>query len=393
MGEEQFGKKLMNFFLQILSFFLKILSKNFTKKNNILLFIGNDKSYNSNSRYLFEYLSNKKKLKCYWVSFTRKADDHIKNKKLKTLYYYNPFNWLIIIRARFVFGIGLSRPILHGMLAHNCICINLWHGFGPRSTNGAHNYPKKKILYKIKEWDYFASPTKFIKKKVWKNQFNIDEKKIINFKITPSSKWYSTDINFYKKIKNLKKKYKLLMYAPTWRQSYKRNFPLFEYLFKDIDYLDNYLSKNRIKLIISSHKKYESFFQNDTFRNVKNIIKVPVDERIDINYVVKNIDYLITDYSSIATDALILKKPVYYFLNDYDYYRKNIGFLEDFKRHLPGIEMKNTNDFYKYFSIKNKSLNKNSKKIQMNIKNYLAKYSGNNKRELKDLLKILYDRI
>jgi CDP-glycerol glycerophosphotransferase len=377
------------FLLKFLKIILRVISNNIPKNKKILLFIGNNKSFNSNTKYLFNYLSKYSEFICYWISFTKNLDRNLKKKNIKSLYYYHPKSWLIFLRSYCVFGVGLTKPDFNGALNNKTLSINLWHGFGPRSTNGAHNYPKKKILNKINEWDFFASPNKFVNDNVWIKQFKINPKKVIKINLNPNLNKNLFNINFYKKIKVLKKNNRLILYAPTWRQSYKKSFPLMDLLLKDINLLNNFFKKNQLKLIISSHINYEKNFNKKIYKNLDFIIKIPSNELSDINEIINICDYVITDYSSIATDAIRIKKPVYYFLNDYNFYRNEIGLLEDFKKVLPGLEIKSGKDFYKFFS-KNYKINQNiQKKIKRNIKTYLNKYSAIKKNNVQNLINLL----
>lgn len=384
----------MKFFvLKFINLIINIISKIIPKNKQILLFIGNNNSFNSNSKYLFNYLSRYSNFVCYWVSYTRNLDQRLKNKNIKSLYYYNPFNWIIFLRAYCVFGIGLTKPNFYGALNDNTLAINLWHGFGPRSTNGSHNISKKKILLKIKEWDFFASPNEFIKNKVWIDQFKIDSDKVLKIKLKPNFNRNFFNINFYEKIKSLKKHNKLILYAPTWRKTYKKSFPLIDLLTRDKKKLNNFFSKNNLKLVISSHVNYEKNFEKEIFNNLDFVIKIPSSEIIDVNEIINICDCVITDYSSIATDSLLIEKPVYYFLNDYNFYKNKIGLLEDFKKILPGLEIKNINDFYKFFS-KNYKINTKLKKVlKTNIKNYLNKYNGDKKNDIQNLINLLKKKI
>ena len=56
-------------------------------------------------------------------------------------------------------------------------------------------------------------------------------------------------------------------------------------------------------------------------------------------------DILITDYSSIAYDFLLLDRPIIFFDYDREIYERNMGgFLFDYDEFTPGIKVKNQDE-------------------------------------------------
>ena len=68
-------------------------------------------------------------------------------------------------------------------------------------------------------------------------------------------------------------------------------------------------------------------------------------------------DALITDYSSIAIDYLLVNKPIAFALDDYDIYKQARGFVFDNpKSYMPGHHLYNMNDLFGF--IKDVTANK-----------------------------------
>jgi CDP-glycerol glycerophosphotransferase (TagB/SpsB family) len=91
---------------------------------------------------------------------------------------------------------------------------------------------------------------------------------------------------------------------------------------------------------------------------------------VDINQLLPEMDLLITDYSSIATDYMLMDRPVIYVMPDYDDYLYSFGLLEDMRSNLPGLESKNMPDLKNHIV---RSL-KDPHKMQSERKRYLKKY-------------------
>jgi CDP-glycerol glycerophosphotransferase len=59
----------------------------------------------------------------------------------------------------------------------------------------------------------------------------------------------------------------------------------------------------------------------------------------EINDWLANFDALITDYSSIMYDFMILNHPILYFDYDYDEYNNQVGFAVDYKKYAVGYHV------------------------------------------------------
>jgi CDP-glycerol glycerophosphotransferase (TagB/SpsB family) len=136
------------------------------------------------------------------------------------------------------------------------------------------------------------------------------------------------------------------LYSPTWRpKDNPLSFPLS--LLRDFDLVqfDNWLEKNNILFLISVHPLMEDFEDFSNCTNIRYLDKSPV---IDINQLLPEMDLLITDYSSIATDYMLMDRPVIYVMPDYEYYLYDFGLLEDMRENLPGLEAESLIELQSY---------------------------------------------
>ena len=108
----------------------------------------------------------------------------------------------------------------------------------------------------------------------------------------------------------------------------------------------------------------------EDFSDCTNIQYISYNPLVDINQLLPEMDLLITDYSSIATDYMLMDRPVIYVMPDYDDYLYSFGLLEDMRSNLPGLESKNISDLKNYIV---RSL-KDPHKMQSERKKYLKKY-------------------
>ena len=126
----------------------------------------------------------------------------------------------------------------------------------------------------------------------------------------------------------------------------------------------------------------------------KNVIFIN-DEQIgnDINLALKSVDVLITDYSGIYFDYLLLNKPIVFFPFDYDYYKnKDRGFYYDYfdEKITPGPKAKNWDEILVLLEdLFNGNDNYITKRIEARKKFNKYNEGNNSERVFREILKIL----
>ena len=96
--------------------------------------------------------------------------------------------------------------------------------------------------------------------------------------------------------------------------------------------MNRFLSKNNVEIIIKPHKR-DSTNQRllDILKDNPNIkIKTSVINDIDIQQMLLECDILLTDYSSVYFDFLLLDRPIIYIPYDLEEYKRERGLLYDF---------------------------------------------------------------
>lgn len=139
---------------------------------------------------------------------------------------------------------------------------------------------------------------------------------------------------------------KVLLYAPTFRASKydstlshgSRGF-IFDMPGFNLQSLDNYLDKNDILLLCKFHP-YEANLPKINCRNICLIDdETFIQKGIDFYEILNAVDILITDYSSLYFDFLLLDKPIIFTPVDLENYRQNKGFmLGPYEEWTPGAK-------------------------------------------------------
>lgn len=349
--------------------------------------------YCDNARALYEYMINNnynEKYNIIWivndVKKYKKINEEIKNVKFISRNNKHLFNLIkfykLIGSAKYFF---FTHPYWFGFKKDNQIVINLWHGTplksGGRDLSNIYDYavvPSEKVV------PWFE---KFIGVK--KNQLIISG--------NPRNDLLFEHKNVISKIIDLKKNEKIVLLMPTFRQSqYMKDSDIINpYVIQGIDSekelleFNDYLKKNKIKLLIKIHHLQLTNFIKDC--NLSNIIylqdKDLNEKNIQLYNFVGECDALLTDYSSIYFDYLLLNKPIGFLIADIDDYKKNRGFIvnnpEDY---MPGEKIRNLEELYMFFNdiLNNRDKYKEARK---HILDFTNKYKNGNSR--KRLLKIV----
>lgn len=125
---------------------------------------------------------------------------------------------------------------------------------------------------------------------------------------------------------------KVFFWMPTFRQSNTKSLsedyftnqtglPLFE-TFRDLENFSNFLKEQQILIVFKLHHLqadlpiFQERFDNILILRDSDLYR----EQIQLYQVVKYADVIISDYSSISIDALVMNIPLIFILDDYDDY-------------------------------------------------------------------------
>lgn len=397
-------KKLLNFGKKnhwFMSFMRKII--NIIGKTQYLIFFFSNKidddliifesymgrQYSCSPEAIYEEMLENKKCKSYhYIWCFTEPNKYLylnKNRNTKVVKYKSKEYYKYYSRAKY--WITNSRISENIIKKKNQIYIQCWHGtplkklgydIKVNGSNAMNNIKDIRDKYKndSKRYNYMISPSRFCTEK-FISSFNLKNSNIILETGYPRNdklyKYTNNDIKRIKQILKLPKDKKIILYAPTWRDNQHESGLGYTYKLNiDFDILQDKLSDEYIILFRTHYfvsnridlRKYKGFVYN-------------VSNYDDINDLYIISDLLITDYSSVFFDYANLKKPMLFYMYDYDEYKNKLrDFYIDFKE-LPGPIVKNDSDLIKEIRQINDYQKKYGKKcLEFNKKyNYL---DGNN---------------
>lgn len=354
----------MNLFFKSLKRFLFALFKilvPLTKRNGkqVLVFYSTP-DYSDNSRALSDYLVKSGYLGCceiYWcVSNPKIFKKKYPESDVEFVSSVNDFNdfslktYWVFAKTDYFFGTH-GFPIVEHMMIPKQKKILLWHGcsFKDASPNAKRNFFDEALV---------AGP---IFKKTKAKYWNTSEDKLIA-KGYPRYDWLlkknAEAEKFFCRFKDGFDK--VVVWMPTFRNDKNgkfnecgtiSHFPLIKCSDDWFD-VDELCGKYNILLLVKLH-----VFQKEygiDFSRLKNI------KQIDNDFFVSNgvqmyeflalTDALLTDYSSVGVDYLVVDKPIGYTLDDFEAYRIKRGFVFDDPRcYMPGHHLYEIEDLRVFF--------------------------------------------
>jgi CDP-glycerol glycerophosphotransferase (TagB/SpsB family) len=221
--------------------------------------------------------------------------------------------------------------------------IQMWHGI-----------PMKKLNHLVgMKYDWMISTSKFVNETSLKDVITADEYSDLGYprndlllKEHDDLDLILCDLKIYNLAKNsFGSDKKIVVYMPTHRESAtsigQATTPLLPLNLED---LDTFCVKNSIIFILKLHP-FVMQFQKD-FDSPKGFTNVYFHStQGDIYPILKYTDLLVTDYSSIYFDFLLLDRPIVFYDYDYEEYSSNMGgFFYNYDENAPGIKVKTQSD-------------------------------------------------
>ena len=254
-------------------------------------------------------------------------------KSASSLLRFFILNPVKLSRAKYIFLNDNFMPMAFLHFRRGTVITQLWHGEGAIKKIGLTlNLPEsivrlEKRLYK--KYTYMIVSSEPVVP-LWAQAFNMDKSKVLplgSARTDPFFKAFDYEKNraeFDAAYPACKGK-KLVLYAPTFRdnpESDKRILDNFSIEKFNSEFSDEYA------LLIRLHPQVHSI---EKINGAVNVTGYP-----DITGLLMLTDVLITDYSSVFMDYVLLDKPCLFFAYDYEEYIKGREFFTDYFENVPG---------------------------------------------------------
>lgn len=332
----------MNKLLLLLKGQLALLFSSRKTDKNIWVFSSrNNEDFNYNSKYLFLYVKeNCKHIKPLYV-----VNDEEKRTHLQALYgeeYFIETNSYAGMKKALQAGVWLTSagmPVYALGIGKRRTIINLWHGIPLKKIALLEenvNFLRKLYFRKIFSENYsyvLTSASGLIP--IMAQSFDVSEDRIKvwgqprNDALLDVSQ-HTQKIDDFVDVVQYDK---VILYAPTYRDNrITRWFPFEDF---SMDALQAFLKDNRILLCLRAHAQEEGLEDLCKAENIVNLGPAVVDDVTEYLYM---FDMLITDYSSIYIDYMLLNRPMLFLPYDKEEYLEERGFNFVYDAVTPGAK-------------------------------------------------------
>lgn len=293
--------------------------------------------YSGNSRYLYEYINENYKdyFDIFWYcNYNDNENIYIKN-NLNYIKFDDEKTKKTIENSNIIFdthGIAIKFDL------SNVIYVNLWHGVGPKKAGflvDENKITEEDLKYSNEmenNIDYFVTPSK-----LWNyihgQLFNTNHHRMLDLGVSRNE----IILKSKKEIKSFKKFEKTIFYLPTFMNNGNRKDDpsksvtnLINLKKYDENKIIEYLEKNNYLLIVRYHPSEKNLHNIPKHPNVLNLDNAYLEkENIELYEIINNADVLITDYSSVYIDFMLLNKPIIFAHGNDEVYEKNRDFIFD----------------------------------------------------------------
>lgn len=321
------------------------------RKNVVLYesFLG--RNISDSPKYIYQFLQNEYPTKFKHVWVINPEFMHMPNKHDNTIFVKRfGFRYMYYLAVSKYQVINMRQPSWFQKRPHTTF-LATWHGtplkhlvFDMDNVASANPLYKKVFYHQSRQWDYLISPNQY-SSDIFSHAFMYPKQQMLPTGYPRNDILNAPDK--YEKARQIKTKLgipldkKVILYAPTWRDDEYFEVGKYKFTLKlDIAKLKEQLSDKYV-LILRTH--YFIANQLDTSEFGDFVYNESTYDDIAELYLVS--DVLITDYSSVFFDYAILKRPILFYVYDYEQYADVLrGFYLDMDKDLPGPLLKTTTD-------------------------------------------------
>ena len=319
------------------------LKKNLRKyvKKSVFFESFHSKFYSGQPKYIYEKMLEMGLNKTYDFVWAYKGNEEIPGSPMITA--RGSKNYKEILGASDYWITNISFPFLKPN--KNTVYVQTTHGtpykhMGSDIESDDENITRGRVLIESPTWNYLISPNDYAKE-IFARSFEY-EGTIINQGYPANDIFYENTTLKEQKLKkqlNINPNKKIILYCPTFRDYEKDNKNgIFSYVL-DLEKLyheisDEYIILLRLHYSISKHLVLPEEMKSSI---------IDLSDYNDVADLYLISDILITDYSSVFFDFAHSKKPILFYVPDFEKYSSFRGLYSEVKENLPGPELY-TND-------------------------------------------------
>lgn len=322
------------------------------KRSDLILFGARDGDfYMDNSRALYEwYLENKPGSQICWMTTSAEVATFLKQLKMPVARIDSFKGVYLLNKAKYAFYTNRLRDVAvdYRAVPAGLKMIFLSHGQSVKNTRLAVNEGvdtgyRNDTLKGSSQMAFAVSTSPFMAQvQAESNGLTPEMYRLTGF---PRNDWMFkppvTALEAWNKFTGGKKYSKVILYAPTWRRKAPKTM-LFPFSDFEAQAIADFVDKHNVLLLLRPH--IQDLRDNEPCIAVTrklcgltpNIRLATINEFVEANFLLPYVDALISDYSSIYHDFLLLDRPIYFVPYDLDSFDQVNGFKYPYRENLPG---------------------------------------------------------
>ncbi|MEA3186055.1 MAG: teichoic acid glycerol-phosphate transferase [Ilumatobacteraceae bacterium] len=314
---------------------------------------GNAGRFTDNARYLFLGLAHDEELRCVWITGDRAIRDHIRSLGLESELRWSPAGIRRCLRAGwYVFGAYLSD--INYWTSRGALSFNLWHGIPMKAIEFDITSGPLARLYASPSWsplrlafldrfhtpDFLLSTSSFITTRCFAPAFRMPPERCLEFGYPRTDHFRDPSSADARQLLALPRGVnEVVGYFPTWRDD---GYDFLGGSGFSFDRLNEALVEGNRFLLFKAHPNFSNIAPKESsWSNIRIL-----DATADLYQVLPACDVLVTDYSSIAYDYLLLDRPIVYFVPDHDRYVRHRNVYFSFEEMAVGPVILECEDLY-----------------------------------------------
>ncbi|RLA52284.1 MAG: hypothetical protein DRR42_08000 [Gammaproteobacteria bacterium] len=348
---------------------LVFYSSYFTKKDKNIWVFGaiRGQKYADNAKYLFEYVNQHTDIQAIWISKNHAVVDELVSKGFQAYFersrealHYAKRAKIAVITHR---GNRKTSDLPFQAFSKKTKIIQLWHGIPLKKiayddTLFSFRHDEHSCKWKIKQLlkkllfpflNYVNDPALILalsdeSRSIFARAFRMPEKKVI------VTGYPRNDVLLTHTTARENQTIKNVIYMPTFRGAEHSNLDLFLQCGFDVEKLDLFLRNKKMNFYIKLH-----VFNRPTGQLLQQLAKatnISFLEHDNIYEILEKYDLLITDYSSVYLDYLLLNRPIIFAPFHHDnYVKQDRGFYFNYDDVTPGPKVKNWDEIMEQLCI------------------------------------------
>lgn len=293
--------------------------------------------FEGNTKYLFLHLQNEEGIRPVWISKSEKTVNELRTNGFEAYRSDSLRGRLTTLRAGFVFVTGTMTDMPLWPTG-GAKLVQLWHGVPlKRIAAGAPSFgefsirERFRLLYVYHQFDALTLTAAELADS-FRSAFRIDPD-------LPVTGYPRNDALFREipgegvgqpgsvgEIRTRTGAERLIVYLPTYRED--GSDPADHV---DFERLDRFLAEHDAAMLVKFHPFSDPGFDPERFERLH---VLPTD--YDIYPLLRGADALVTDYSSVYFDFLLLDRPVAFYAYDRERYEESPGFYFEYDEITPG---------------------------------------------------------